>query len=149
MNAKKRQTIVYICAGLVMIWALSNIMGKSSKKQKPTEQPLSTVKQITAVEKSVEAIDIAKYDKLSWGRDPFYRFTAKKTGQVDQPEAVVGWELGGILWSENNPSAVINKKIVRHGDIVNGARVVKISKDIVILEKDNTEFTLNIKKDKS
>jgi len=149
MDAKKRQRLVYVFAAIAMIWALTNISGDSKKKDNARTETLSTVQQITVAEKPTGTIDMYMYEKLEWGRDPFYRQTVKKTARIDEPEPIPGWELGGILWNENNPSAVINKKIVRHGDIINGARVVQIHKDIVTLKKDNTEFTLNIKRDKS
>jgi hypothetical protein len=149
MDAKKRQMTVYIFAVLAIIWALSNILGDSIKKEKTKERLQSPVENTAVTEKPVRAIDIDRYQKLGWGRDPFYRRKETREKHIEESKTIVGWELGGILWNEKNPSAVINKQIVRHGDIVDGARVVKIGKNLVTLEKDNIEFILNIKKDKS
>ncbi len=147
MDTKKRQKIVYAIAVIAVIWGAYNILGDSDKKAKQKAEPLKTVGEMAATQKTVDSFDIDEYTKLTWGSDPFYRSVNKKARPVDKPEPTLGWILGGILWNEKNPSAVINKKIVRHGDIVNGAKVVKINKNLVTLHKDNTEFTLNIKKD--
>ncbi len=147
MDTKKRQKFFYAVAVMVVIWGLYNILGDSDKKAKPTPEPLKTVEKAAATPKPVSSVDIEEYTKLTWGRDPFYRSVDKKAKPTVEPEPALGWILGGILWNEKSPSAVINKKIVRHGDIVNGAKVVKIDKNLVTLEKDNLEFTLNIKKD--
>jgi hypothetical protein len=147
MDTKKRQKIVYAVAAIAVIWGAYNILGGSDKKAKQKPEPLNTIEEVAAVKKSAESFDVDEYTKLTWGPDPFYRSVNKKSDPVDKPKPTPGWILGGILWNDKNPSAVINKKIVRHGDIVNGAKVVKIYKNLVALQKDSTEFTLTITKD--
>ncbi|MEW5924378.1 MAG: hypothetical protein AB1746_10355, partial [Candidatus Zixiibacteriota bacterium] len=95
-----------------------------------------------------ENIDIEKYTALEWGRDPFYHGQEQAKPHVATANSPV-WTLGGILYDINSPSAIINKKIVRDGDIINGARVVQIEKESVILDKDGLQFTLTIAKEKS
>jgi hypothetical protein len=53
--------------------------------------------------------------------------------------------LKGILYSEDNPSAIIDGKIVKEGDIINGIKVVKIHKDTVEFEKDGEKWTQRTK----
>ncbi len=149
METKKRQKIVYAVAVLTAVWGLYNFLGDANKKTIPNPEQLKTVAKKTATYKPADSVDIDEYNKLAWGRDPFYRSVDENKKPTGEPVQTPGWILSGILWDETNPSAVINKKIVRHGDIVNGAKVVRIHKNLVTLEKDNLEFTLNIKKDKS
>jgi hypothetical protein len=49
--------------------------------------------------------------------------------------------LTGILYSEDNPTAIIGGKIVKEGDIINGMKVVKIHRDRVEFEKDGKKWT--------
>jgi hypothetical protein len=49
--------------------------------------------------------------------------------------------LSGILYSEDDPSAIIGGNIVKEGDIINGAKVVKIHKDMVEFEKNGKKWT--------
>jgi type II secretory pathway component PulC len=53
--------------------------------------------------------------------------------------------LKGILYSEDNPSALIGETIVAEGDIINGVKVVKINKDTVEFEKDGEKWTQRTK----
>lgn len=47
-----------------------------------------------------------------------------------------------IVWDEENPSAVINGRIVHQGDDVDGARVTEISRSHVILDVNGQSVTL-------
>jgi hypothetical protein len=49
--------------------------------------------------------------------------------------------LKGILYSEDNPSAIIDGKIAKEGDIINDINVIKIHKDRVEFEKDGVKWT--------
>lgn len=53
--------------------------------------------------------------------------------------------LKGILYSEDNSSAMVGNKIVKEGDIIDGIKVVKISKDTVEFEKDGQRWTQRTK----
>jgi hypothetical protein len=86
-----------------------------------------------------------------------YYFLARAKGKaVVSPKGVMvslkdvvvspkGTALKGILYSEDNPSALIGETIVREGDIINGVKVVKINKDTVEFEKDGEKWTQGIK----
>jgi hypothetical protein len=50
-------------------------------------------------------------------------------------------KLTAILYSEEKSSAIINGKIVKEGDTINGAKVVKIHADGVELERDGVKWT--------
>ncbi len=47
----------------------------------------------------------------------------------------------GILYSEDNPSAIIGGEIAKEGDIIDGVKVVKIHKDMVEFEKNGEKWT--------
>ena len=53
--------------------------------------------------------------------------------------------LNGIMYLNDGPQAVINGSRVTEGDKVNGAKVVKINKNNVVLNFDDFEITLNLK----
>ncbi|HEY1435031.1 MAG TPA: hypothetical protein VGG65_06625, partial [Thermoanaerobaculia bacterium] len=54
-------------------------------------------------------------------------------------------ELGGIVWSETEPRALLNDRIVGTGAYVEGYTVVKIEEDRVVLEKDGATISLSVK----
>jgi type II secretory pathway component PulC len=50
----------------------------------------------------------------------------------------------GILYSEDNPSAIIDTQIVHIGDKIYGATVVKINRDSVEFEIDGKKETKSV-----
>ena len=54
-------------------------------------------------------------------------------------------ELGGIVWSETEPRALLNDRIVATGAYVEGFNVVKIEEGRVLLEKDGATISLSVK----
>jgi len=54
-------------------------------------------------------------------------------------------ELGGIAWSEEEPRALLNDRIVGVGGFVEGYAVSKIETDRVVLEKDGATIVLTVK----
>ena len=66
------------------------------------------------------------------------RRTAKK------PVPKVTLKLGGILWDEDAPSAVINNKVVQVSDRIGSYRVVKIFQDRVIVSNNKRRTTLKL-----
>jgi hypothetical protein len=63
-----------------------------------------------------------------------------------QPQTTAAGELSvtGILFSDDNPAAVIGKRIAHVGDVIAGAKIVKINKKSVELEKDGQTSTQTV-----
>ena len=55
-----------------------------------------------------------------------------------------GLRLSGIIWSEDNPQAIINDIMVKAGDSIDKNKVVRILEDKVILSDGNGDFELKI-----
>ena len=54
-------------------------------------------------------------------------------------------ELGGIVWSDAEPRALVNDRVVGVGAYVQGYTVERIEEDRVILEKDGKRVTISVK----
>ena len=52
----------------------------------------------------------------------------------------------GIVYSDDDPSAVVGNRIVHEGDEIMGARVVKINRDSVVFEMDGKEWTQQVER---
>jgi len=78
-------------------------------------------------------------EALPIDRDPFsFVFTGPKSSRD-------GLELGGILWEDAKPTAIINQAFFNIGDSTDQFTVVKIAKDRVILKDHTGEFELRLK----
>ncbi|MGE5414384.1 MAG: hypothetical protein ACM3NW_09435, partial [Syntrophomonadaceae bacterium] len=54
-------------------------------------------------------------------------------------------ELGGIAWSETEPRALLNDRVMGTGAYVEGWSVERIEEDRVVLEKDGATITITVK----
>jgi len=66
-----------------------------------------------------------------------------------RPDAGQGYPdfvLNGIMYLADGSQAIINNSMVTAGDTVSGATVVRINRNSVILNYNNTEITLTLKK---
>lgn len=72
---------------------------------------------------------------LPFKRDPFLRQAAVSLGRG-------GPSLSGIAWDEEDPTAIINGRIARRGDSIDGYTVVDIRKDGVTLHDGVEELEI-------
>ncbi len=144
MNENIRKKIVFIALGLAIIWGYYNISDKKSDneivRQNNQEQVLSGSKTTTIPEK---LIDVEACQKLAWGRNPFQE-PSKLTPKTISHQTY--WLLSGIVYSENNPMAIINNKSLFIGEIIDDARIVNISKKNVTLDYKGKKITLTVAK---
>ncbi len=75
-------------------------------------------------------------------RDPFLLLvkTKKKSLPVQPPKLV----LKGIAWDETEPLALINDLVVKEGDTIQGARIVKIDFDRVTVQYRSKKFVIKL-----
>ena len=74
----------------------------------------------------------------------YYYFRPRVKDAVALHRAVVSQKnlaITGILYSEDNPSAIVGGAIVREGDMIDDVKVVKIRKNIVEFEKNGEKWT--------
>lgn len=88
------------------------------------------------------SLEIHKKQKLrtaykTWGRNPFVVTRGLVSG-------VTGLQLGGIIYDAKECYALINDRIVRVGDEVNGNKVIEIKQDRVILNDGSKDFELRL-----
>ncbi|MHC4913693.1 MAG: general secretion pathway protein GspB, partial [Planctomycetota bacterium] len=74
-------------------------------------------------------------------RDPM-QIGSTGTTEVQTSELVVK----GIVYSEDDPSAVVGNQIVHEGDEIMGATVVKINSDSVVFRMNDKEWTQEVER---
>jgi hypothetical protein len=82
-------------------------------------------------------------DPFNWPADHIAERRDQET-QVNDIFADIS--LGGIIWNEKEPLAIINKKLVGKGDKAGEATVEDIRKETVILSHKGLTHTLRIEK---
>ena len=83
-------------------------------------------------------------------RDPFLDYLPEKQEQKAQAEVKEDFanklktlEVQGIIWGSGMPQAIVNNKVIRAGDMLEGgARVTSINKAGITLMMDDIEYKL-------
>jgi hypothetical protein len=55
-----------------------------------------------------------------------------------------GVALTGVLFRENRKTAILDHALVREGDMIRGAKVLRIEKDRVVLQQKEKEITVRL-----
>jgi hypothetical protein len=145
MSEGLRKKLVYATLPLAIIWAVYNY--PTTPKKAPVSPPLSQAIQPQpepAGAPDTRFIDIEQETGKSWGKDPFRSYRSRK-----QPERTVKehhWVLRGIVYSDEDPLAFINRESVRVGDLVDKARVVAIDRKSVTLDHNGQQIKLDVNK---
>jgi len=63
----------------------------------------------------------------------------------EKKPAAAKFVLNGIMYLEGNPRAIINDSMVEPGDMVDGAKVLKIERRNVVLQYNDSEITIEMK----
>ena len=105
---------------------------------------------LEAKEDTVSPSSVAQADKAV-KRDPFFNPFETK-GALPQFKAQEGYldlsrdlVLTGISFSSRSKTAIINHKLVKEGDVIEGKRVMKIKKDQVKLKAGDQLYILRLK----
>ncbi len=82
---------------------------------------------------------------FAFSRDPFMPLIDSYGRVLIAREIdVEGMSLEGIIYSEENPAAVINGEIIRENETIGDYLVLKIEETRVILSKEGKSYTLNM-----
>lgn len=148
MKPDTRKLVIY------SLFVAAAICGLFSLRNRP-DKPIAAVPISPAESEAAPAvhpskqIDIEKYSSMGWGRDPFVCNSNEVVDTTTASASVPTWILGGILYDDLNPAAIINGRVVRAGESIKGALILKIEKNKVTLENNGGRFFLNLTKDKS
>ena len=101
-------------------------------------------------EKPLESIERPRQDYNAQGlRDPFLEPDIEEKvgeegaeGPGSAPAALPSLKVYGVVWGGSFPQAIINSKVVRVGDNIEGARVIKIDKEGVVVFFEGKQYNL-------
>jgi len=76
-------------------------------------------------------------------RDPFQEEKIEINEQPQEPKPLPALQIQGIVWGGGFPQAIINNKVVRVGDTIEGVRITDINKNGVIVFFENQQYDLS------
>jgi hypothetical protein len=83
--------------------------------------------------------DSGSRDPFNWSEEFIAQYLARMRSKQD---LFVGLQLSGIVWNPQTPLAIINKELLKEGEMVENVTVLKISKDSVLLAREGVLHTL-------
>jgi len=136
--ARQKMMVVLMPVMLIgMVLAFYKVLGSGPGKRTQAQ----TFKPSKAVAAAASTID--------WQIPPLYPKTLRDPMQFGSVSTTTQGDIGkitlkGIVYSEDDPSAIIGTEIVHEGSIVSGATVVKINKDSVEFERNGKRWTQKV-----
>ncbi len=144
----KSQKILFIILGIVLAYAIFDFIshkdtyvnfysGREQESSAPAKNPE------TVAQKQADQLQASLFSK--WGSDPFLheiKIEAKKKRRkkIYRPH----FKLKAISYRTDGSVALINDRIVKNGDVINGFRVVKIDEKRVVLWNGKRRIVLKL-----
>jgi hypothetical protein len=168
MALQKREKILLSIAGAaVVIFVITQVLPKASDKSTPAPAPV-TVRTETPRTVTPQAAlpgtqpKLKSYStsnnawNLEWKNDPFvYSFLSpeieevvpeeiqKTLDAIEEEEVIVhSFQLNGISWLNNKPTVLINDRVLKPGDSIEGFTLSDVFKTYVILRKNKESIKL-------
>lgn len=140
INRKKLVFLLCGILGVLLLLLLFKAILRPRKEQTLTKKPSAstTSKETKSTPPSLEKIRVGRLKSAYplWGRNPFIPGSL-----IESSDQLI---LRGIIWDEAGAFAIINDKIVRKGDEIEGRRVMEIKKDRVIINDGQSNFELKL-----
>ena len=139
--------------GAVSAKLLAPLVGMEMKRPDPTksDQPVRiSLRWLLAVSPdsagSAEIPPMTPPGKVAWGwREEPFLSPLEHRGALKVPSSELSsLRLTGILWEPGAPTCVINGAVLKPGESVSGSRVVVITPQAVLVEKDGKELLLRL-----
>lgn len=159
MRVRRGVITLAVLVTVVVVWMVVLVLGVIPTKKtvrEPIGRPVTAEMSSEKLRKKAEETTLflldwlkgrEKMDKVlayhKGGRDPFLPAIKKKEKEdlaVQLPKLV----LKGIAWDETEPLALINDLIVKEGDTIQEAKIVKIDFDQVAIRYYSKEFVIKL-----
>lgn len=91
--------------------------------------------------------DLKRQPPIRWGRDPFVKYEDrfKKPGEpIDREKDLALVKISGIISDGKKALAIANGEFLRPGDMIAGFKILAVSGDKILLEKEGRKFYLGI-----
>lgn len=128
-------SILLVCSNLLVpssVFAMKAVNGDNGKV---------LLLEVKKERKNVDVTGIQVRDPFNWSPEVVQKYKAVFDQMV--ADTFKGLVLSGIIFNQNIPMAIINRKLVRVGDMLGDIHVVEISRNSVVLKKGIEEHTLN------
>ncbi len=148
MGLSGKQKIILGVLGLVLVlvWARA-LTSRPHRAGSRTPEAAGTLARPPAVLPAPAPAGPVPEVPPGWEESPFLsgrNAPSEDGGTAGSPSGERPYQLKGILWDPQRPSAIINNQVVGVGDRLHGWQVMEIQKDRVILSDGATTRELTV-----
>ena len=139
VSSGRQKTMVIMVPALLIVLLIMlgrSLTNSSGRVAAPTEVEPTSIKPAVA-STNIDWEPPELYPTML--RDPMMQAALVAVGPRQEENRKL--EVRGIVYSQDNPTAVVGSAIVHEGDMVSGATVIKINKSSVEFEKDGKRWT--------
>ena len=149
MQITKSQKRLFILLGLVLVYAVYDIISNFDTYTGFYSEPEAKVAVQDGAVKTDSAkilVEVQRKEYLNkWGSNPFYKKVQKKrVAKIVKQAKKVNLVLYAISMKDNNSVALINDKMVKIGDMIEGFTLQQIAKKKVTLSDGSRTITLTL-----
>ena len=149
MQITKSQKRLFILLGLVLIYAVYDIISNFDTYTgfySESEDKVAVQGDEAKADSAKIIVEVERKEYLNkWGRNPFYKKVEKKrVAKVVKHKRKVNLNLYAISMKDNNSVALINDKMVKIGDMIEGFTLQQIAKKKVTLSDGSRTITLTL-----
>lgn len=108
--------------------------------------------QVQAKEKNTFRVRVVKYSADNF-RDPFRAPVIEEEKKAVKPVKrypgsgpevkLPPLKISGVIWGTKIPQAIINNKVVKIGDMIDGVKIINISREEITVSYQSREFKLS------
>ncbi len=132
MTKKKRDLIIaVVLVTLFMLSFLKNVVQRGSAARAALVSAVQEGPSPVDLQAAVTSLELVRQNERNlsaqeafwekeWGRDPFFVLSGEAS-------ASAGLILSGIVWDEKMPIAMINEKVLKIGDVIEGYQLTAIN----------------------
>jgi len=131
MKANLKKIIIFVIPSLIFIFKLNNVALSQESSLVPLRQNVEY--------KSEEFKDPFQPPEE---KEPEVEQKEQITEEAKPPAPLPALKIEGLVWGGRFPQAIINQKVVKIGDAIEGAQIVDINREGVTLNFNNTQYNL-------
>lgn len=132
---KNNKQLIILCV-IILLFLVMLFSAVLKRRAKPSSTKIGVPLKVTQ-QKTEDRLKSRSSAFNNWGRDPFA--VGEKAIEVSGD-----FILTGIIWDAARPYCIINGRVIKEGDSVLNARVLKIEKDNVSIAVGNQVRVLRV-----
>jgi hypothetical protein len=138
------RTIKIICLSGGLVLAMGIVLCCLAQSGQELDQSVSQLNTQPQAEENIDR-PVVNYDAQDL-RDPFKgreEGPRQPVGPQGEMKPLPAFTVQGVIWGSKVPQAIINNKVVKVGDVLEGAKIISIGQEGIVVLFEGSEYNLS------